>query len=77
MVSMFLSLLRIPSRGLWSTTTSKSLHPSVNMRECFRDHDTARASPSVGAYLLSVGVRNRDPARISFQPSGQHTGESS
>ena len=60
-VSMSL-LFNMPRSGLWSNAISRLLHPRVNMRECLRDHETARASPSVGEYLVSLGVRNLDPA---------------
>ena len=55
-------LLKISRSGLWSTDTTNFVHPSVNIRECWRDHVTANASPSVGEYRLSEAFVKREPA---------------
>ena len=62
------------TRGLWSVTTSRSLHPKVKYRVCSNAHAIASASPSTGAYLDSAGFRKRDPASVIFQPSSQQLG---
>ena len=35
---------------------------------------TANDSPSIGAYLLSLSLANREPAKISFQCPSTHPG---
>ena len=40
---------RILTNGLWSVTTSRSLHPCVKYLNCSSPQATARASPSIGA----------------------------
>ena len=61
-------------RGRWSVTTVNFGHPKTNMRHFSRASATAKASPSIGAYLLSASVVNREPKNVSFQPSLQQTG---
>ena len=51
-----------------------SLQPKINVLAGSSAHATARASPSVGEYLVSASFVNRDPANTSFQPSLQHMG---
>ena len=45
---------KIFSSGLWSTATMRSLHPRTKCRALSRASTTARASPSMGAYLDSA-----------------------
>ena len=54
--------LKMPSNGLWSVETSKSVQPRVNIRECSRLQAIAKASPSVGLYRVSASLVKRDPA---------------
>ena len=54
--------------------TSRCLHPRTKNFACSSDQATARASPSVGEYLVSAGNVNRDPANTNFQPSLQQIG---
>ena len=39
----------ILTNGLWSVTTSRSLHPCEKYLDCSSPQATARASPSIGA----------------------------
>ena len=45
----------IRSSGLWSTPTIKVGQPNTKKRALSKPYVTARASPSVGAYLDSAG----------------------
>ena len=54
-------------RGLWSTATMRLEQP----RTKFQCSATARASPSMGAYLDSAACVNLDPMRVTFHPSWQ------
>ena len=65
---------KIPNKGLWSVMTYRFGQAVVKILECCKAQDTARASPSVGEYLLSAGLVNFDPAKVSFQPVLQQTG---
>ena len=67
-------LLNIPSRGLWSIATVRSLQPRTNILAFSKDHATASASPSVGEYQFSVGVVKEELANTSFQLFVQQTG---
>ena len=58
-------------RGLWSSAMTRSLQPSTKWRALSRASATASASPSMGAYLDSVGWVKRDPTRVTFHPSWQ------
>ena len=54
--------------------TIKFWQPRTNILALFRHHATARASPSVGEYCLSVGVVNLGPANVNCHPLGQQVG---
>ena len=64
----------ILSRGLWSTATISLGHPSTKYLVFSKLSATARASPSIGAYLDSAGWVKRLPIRVVFQPVLQHSG---
>ena len=66
--------LKIPRRGLWSVTIVSLGQPRTKRRARCKVQQTARASPSVGAYRLSAVLVNREPAKTSFQPSAQQLG---
>ena len=77
LVFVISSRVRSPNiftKGLWSVTTSKLSHPCVKKRVCSKPHATARASPSIGAYLDSAPERKREPARTMRHPSSQQSG---
>ena len=57
-------LLRIVMSGLWSVMMSNWLKPSRKMRHFFTAQATASISSSIMAYLVSVSVRNLEPACI-------------
>ena len=40
---------RILTNGLWSVTTSRSLHPNAKYLDCSSPQATTRVSPSIGA----------------------------
>ena len=67
---------RILTSGLWSVITNRSSQPWVKNRVCSRPQATARASPSIGAYLFSAGCKNLEPARVIRHPSRQQSGMS-
>ena len=58
-------------RGLWSTATTRLEQPSTKCRALSSASATARASPSMGAYLDSAACVNLDPTRVTFHPSWQ------
>ena len=60
--------------GLWSVTTVRSSQPIVKKRVCSSAHATAKASPSMGAYLCSAWWRNLEPQRVILQPDSQQLG---
>ena len=71
------SRVRSPStltRGLWSVTIRRLSQPWVKYLVCSKLHATARASPSIAAYLCSAPCRNRDPTRVTFHPFSQQPG---
>lgn len=47
-------------------------HPRTNIRQFSRPNNSAKASPSMGAYLLSESLVNRDPAKVVFQSVPQN-----
>ena len=51
--------------------TVRSGCPSTKYFAFSRDQETAKLSPSIGAYLDSAGEQNRDPTK----PVEQHTGD--
>ena len=57
-------LLGIVMSGLWSVMISNWLKPPRKMRHFFTAQATASLSSSIMAYLVSISVRNRDPACI-------------
>ena len=62
---------KIQSSGLWSTATTRLVHPSTKCLAFSRASATASASPSTGAYLLSAAWVNRLPTRVMRHPVGQ------
>ena len=62
-------VFKIGIRGLWSVINVKWLMPARKMLHFLMAQATARHSSSMTAYLLSVSVRNRDPACIVFHSS--------
>ena len=62
------------SSGLWSTATIKFSQPSTKWRALSKASATARASPSMGAYLDSAACVNLLPTRVIFHPSLQQKG---
>ena len=58
-------------RGLWSTATTRLEQPRTKCRALSSASATARASPSMGAYLDSAACVNLDPTRVTFHPSWQ------
>ena len=73
-MSLNSQLCKIPSNGLWSVAIVRFWKPSTNILALSSAQATASNSPSVGEYRLSDGVVKRDPANMSFHPSGQHVG---
>ena len=61
-------------RGWWSTMIVNIGDPNKNSLAFSKAHATAKASPSIGAYFDSAGVKNRLWQKASFQPSAQHVG---
>ena len=58
-------------RGLWSAATTRLEQPSTKCQALSSASATARASPSMGAYLDSAACMNLDPTRVTFHPSWQ------
>ena len=65
---------RMASRGLWSTTTVRSLQPSTKYRVLSNASATARASPSIGRYRDSAELVKRLPTSKICQPVWQQNG---
>ena len=61
-------------KGLWSLTMTRLSQPCVKYFVCSRPQATARASPSIAAYLSSAAVRKREPAKVIRHPPGQQSG---
>ena len=57
-------LLRIVMRGLWSVMMSNWLKPSRKMRHLITAQATASISSSIMTYIVSLSVRNLEPACI-------------
>ena len=59
---------------MWSTAMVRSLQPMTKYLVLSRALTTARASPSMGAYLHSAPRVNRLPINVTFQPDLQQDG---
>ena len=58
--------LNIFVRGSWSTAMRFGL-PMTNILHLWSPNTAANASPSIGAYRLSLSLVNLEPANTSFQ----------
>ena len=62
---------KILSRGLWSTAIIRFSQPRTKCLDLSNASATARASPSIGAYLDSAEWVKRLPTRVIFHPDLQ------
>ena len=65
---------KIFTNGLWSVTITRLSQPWVKYLVCSKHQATAKASPLIAAQRPSADDSERDPARVTSQPSGQQSG---